>query len=335
MTLTPRLALLLTLPPLMWAGNAVVGRLMVGQVPPLTLNFVRWALTALVLLPLGWRALRQPQRLWRRWPYLLTLGLLGVGLYNALQYGALVTSTPLNVTLVASSMPVWMLALGALFFGEHPTRRQLAGAALGLCGVMLVIGRGSLQALLAVHFVAGDLLILAATIGWALYSWLLVRPPAHMRGAERPTAAEGWDWSGMLLIQTLFGLLAAGTFSAVEQALGAPPIRWSAGVLAALVYVSLGASVVAYRSWGLGVAEGGPALASFFNNLTPLFAAVLSALVLGERPQVYHAAAFVLIVGGIAVSAGRAGTGRGGGAQRKDRDDRADGPGGRRGATGR
>jgi drug/metabolite transporter (DMT)-like permease len=303
--LTPRLALLLTLPPLMWAGNAVVGRLMVGQVPPLTLNFLRWTLAALVLLPLGWRALRQPHRLLERWPYLLAIGLLGVGLYNSLQYLALVTSTPLNVTLVASSMPVWMLAVGALFFGERPTRRQLSGAALGLAGVLLVIGRGSLQTLREVAFVPGDLLILVATIGWALYSWLLVRPPAHMRGAARPTADEGWDWAGLLLIQTLFGLLVAGLSAGAEQALGAAPVRWSVGVFAALVYVSLGASVVAYRSWGLGVAQGGPALASFFNNLTPLFAALLSALVLGERPQPYHALAFVLIVGGIAVSAGR------------------------------
>jgi drug/metabolite transporter (DMT)-like permease len=195
-------------------------------------------------------------------------------------------------------MPVWMLAVGALAYGERPTRRQLAGAALGLAGVVLVIGRGSWQSLLAVRFVPGDLFILVAVIGWAFYSWLLARPPAHLQGANRPP----WDWAGFLLVQTLFGLLAASLFTAGEQALGAAPIRWSWGVALALLYVSLGASIVAYRCWGLGVAEGGPALAAFFNNLTPLFAALLSTLVLGEAPQAYHAAAFVLIVGGIGVS---------------------------------
>ena len=100
MTLTPRLALLMTLPPLLWAGNAVVGRLMVGQVPPLTLNLLRWLLTALILLPLAWRALRPPSRILQRWRYLLAVGVLGVGAFNSLQYLALVTSTPLNVTLV-------------------------------------------------------------------------------------------------------------------------------------------------------------------------------------------------------------------------------------------
>ena len=301
MTLTPRLALLMTLPPLLWAGNAVVGRLMAGQVPPLTLNLLRWVLTALILLPWAWRALRPWSRIARRWPYLTAIGLLGVGLYNALQYLALVTSSPLNVTLVASSMPVWMLAVGALFFGEHPTRRQVAGAALGLAGVLLVIGRGSWQALARVHFVPGDLYVIVAAIGWAFYSWLLARPPVHMRGDQRPD----WDWSGMLMVQMVFGLGGAACFAAGEQLVGAPPIRWSWGVAAALVYVSLGASIVAYRCWGLGVAQGGPAMAAFFGNLTPLFTALLSALLLGEAPQGYHALAFALIVGGIAVSSAR------------------------------
>ncbi len=296
--MTPRLVVLMTLPPLLWAGNAVVGRLMVDQVPPLTLNFLRWTLTALILLPLAWRAFTPWSNITQRWPYLMAVGLLGVGAFNALQYGALVTSTPLNVTLVGSSMPVWMLAVGALFFGERPTKRQLLGAALGLCGVLLVIGRGSLQTVAQVQFVIGDLLMLLAVIGWAGYSWLLARPPASMRGERRPD----WDWSQFLLVQVVFGVMAAGLFSAGEQALGAAPVRWSWGVVAALLYISLGASVLAYRCWGLGVATAGPALAAFFNNLTPLFAAVLSVLLLGELPRLYHAAAFLLIVTGIAVS---------------------------------
>jgi drug/metabolite transporter (DMT)-like permease len=87
--------------------------------------------------------------------------------------------------------------------------------------------------------------------------------------------------------------------------MGAPPIQWSWGVGLALLYVSLGASIGAYRCWGLGVAEGGPALAAFFNNLTPVFAAVLSTWLLGDKPQAYHALAFALIIAGIAVSLSR------------------------------
>jgi drug/metabolite transporter (DMT)-like permease len=302
MRLTPRLLALLTLPPLLWAGNAVVGRALAGQVPPLTLNALRWTLAVIFLMPWGWRALLPWSRIARRWRYLMALGLFGVGLYNAFQYLALVTSTPLNVTLVAASAPVWMLAVGALFFREKPHRRQVLGALFGVSGVLVVIARGNLQTLRSVHFVPGDLYILLAAIGWAFYSWLLARPPPHVRGDARPRADQGWDWAGLLLVQSLFGLLAAGSFSAGEQWLGAEPIHWSWGVAGALLYVSLGASIAAYRCWGLGVAEGGPTLAAIFANLTPLFAALLSAAVLGEMPQAHHALAFGLIVSGIAVS---------------------------------
>ena len=296
--ISARTSILMSLPPLLWAGNAVVGRLMVGSVPPLTLNFLRWTLAALILLPLGWRALREPRQVIERWPHLMIVGLLGVGTYNALQYLALVTSTPINVTLIAASMPVWMLAIGALFYGVHPTRRQLAGAALSLAGVALVLARGDLAALARVQFVLGDLYIVVAIIAWAFYSWMLARPPESMRSPQRP----GWGWAEFLLLQVLFGLLGAGAAAGGEAALGAAPVQWNGWVIAALLYVAVGPSIIAYRCWGLGVAQGGPALAAMFGNLTPLFAALMSVAVLGEVPQWYHALAFALIVAGIVVS---------------------------------
>jgi drug/metabolite transporter (DMT)-like permease len=299
--ITPRTALLMTLPPLLWAGNAVVGRLTVGSVPPLMLNFLRWVLAALILLPLGWRVLRTPGAIAARWKYLLAIGLLGVGSYNALQYLALVTTTPINVTLIAASSPVWMMVVGSLLHSEHPTRRQIAGAALSLAGVLLVIARGEFATLARVHFVVGDLYVLIAVVAWAFYSWLLARPPASMRAPLRPD----WDWAGFLLIQTLFGLLGAGAAAGAEAALTHAGIHWNGWVVAALLYVAIGPSVIAYRCWGLGVVQAGPALAAFFGNLTPVFAALMSAAALGEAPQWFHALAFALIVGGIVVSSRR------------------------------
>lgn len=301
-----RVALLMTLPPLMWAGNAVVGRLMVGHAPPLTLNLLRWSLAALLLAPLGWRALGQWRSIVAAWRYLLALGCLGVGAYNALQYLALTSSTPLNVTLIAASMPLWMLLVGAIGFGVRPRPRQLFGALLSLTGVVLVVARGELARLGQVQLVAGDGYILVAAFCWAIYSWLLVRPPAVLRAPTGATLAS-WGWAGYLLLQMLFGLLAAGAAAAGEAAFTVTaPIDWrDPWVLAALLFIAIGPSIVAYRCWGLGVALGGPALAAFFANLTPLFAALLSAWLLGEAPQPFHATAFALIVAGIAVSTPR------------------------------
>jgi drug/metabolite transporter (DMT)-like permease len=297
-TITPRIALMLTLPPLLWAGNAVVGRLLVGSVPPLALSGLRWALALLILLPLGRRLWHRPQDIRERWPYFALVGFLGVGCFNALQYLALQTSTPINVTLIISSMPLWMLAVGSLFYGEHPTHRQLLGALLSLAGVALVLSRGQPSALLGLRLVPGDLLMLLALALWAWYSWLLARPPAHMRGEARPA----WGWAELLLVQVLFGAVWAGAAAGVEAALHPAPIHWSPWVLVALAYVAIGPSVLAYRFWGMGVATVGPAIAAFFNNLTPVFAALMSAAWLGEAPKVYHVGAFVLIAAGIVVT---------------------------------
>jgi len=205
------------------------------------------------------------------------------------------------VTLIAASMPVWMLGIGTLFYGVHATLRQLAAAALSLAGVALVIARGDLAVLTRVQLVPGDLYVLVAIVAWAFYSWMLARPPPSMRAPQRPD----WGWAEFLLLQTLFGLLGAGAAAAGEVAWGAAPVQWNAWVIAALLYVAVGPSIIAYRCWGLGVERGGPALAAFFSNLTPLFAALLSAAVLGEPPRWYHALAFALIVAGIVVSARR------------------------------
>ena len=295
--LTFATALLLTLPPLLWAGNAVVGRLVAPLVPPSTLNFLRWGLAFLFLLPFAWRILRAGSPLWTHMRRYAVLGLLGVGCYNALQYLAVKTSTPINVTLVASSMPAFMLGLGAAFFGQRITRRQLTGALLSIAGVLVVLSQGNLAHLAQVRFVAGDLYMLVATASWALYSWLLAQPvdPPEVRA----------DWAAFLMAQLVPGLVWSGLFAAGETAVTTQTIQWGWPLASALLYVAIGPALIAYRCWGLGVQRVGPSIAGFFANLTPLFAAVFSAAFLGEAPRLFHALAFVLIVAGIVVSSKR------------------------------
>lgn len=300
----PRVAALLCAPPLLWAGNVVVGRLVVGHFPPQLLNALRWSIALALLLPIGWRAIATPQAraaVRQRWFYLATLGLFGVSLYNALQYQALTTTTAVNATLVAGSAPVWMMLIGVALYGERPRRVQWLGSALSLAGVALVIGHGDLLALARVQLLTGDLLMLAATAVWAVYSWQLARPPASMRAPERP------DWSGteFLFVQTVFGLGWSWLWAGVGHAVAPQPVAWSAAMVAALLYVAVGPSIVAFWCWGAGVARAGPTTAAFFGNLTPVFAALLSSVVVGETPRPYHAVAFALVVAGIVVSSRR------------------------------
>lgn len=290
-SLTPSTVVLLTVPPLLWAGNAIVGRLVREAVPPMTLNLLRWTIALLVLLPLGRAALRPGSGVLANWRRYALLGLLGIGMYNSLQYLALQSSTPINVTLVASGMPVWMMLVGRLFFGVPVRGRQVGGAVLSIAGVLVVLCRGDVHQLLALRLVAGDLYMILATIAWSFYSWMLLQP--------KDVPALRGDWAAFLLAQVGYGLLWSGLFAGAEWSLGAHAIAWSPAVAAALLFVAVGPAVLAFALWGAGIRRAGPGIGAFFVNLTPLFTALLSSAFLGELPHAYHALAFALIVGGI------------------------------------
>src|SRR5690606_18022759 len=235
---------LLLIPPMMWAGNAVVGRAVSQMVPPLTLNFLRWALALLLLLPLGHEVLRAGSTIWREWRRYAVLGLLGVGLYNSLQYLALHTSTPMNVTLVAASMPVWMLIVGRIFHGVAIRPAQVAGSVLSLAGVAVVLSQGGWDQLLALRFVAGDLLMVLATIIWAFYSWQLTRVPA-----DAPVRSH---WAGFLLGQVLYGVIWSGVFATLEWRLTDWRIDLGLPLALTVVFVSIVPAVIGFRCWGCG-----------------------------------------------------------------------------------
>ena len=280
----------------LWAGNAIAGRVLVasGAVSPITLSTVRWGLAALLLLPLGWRVFAPSSALWLNKKRFLLLGLFGVGSYNALLYLALETSTAINVTLIGASMPIWMLLIGAIFYQTKPRLLQLVGAVVSLFGVAIVLTRGDLSTLLSMEMVLGDLLIMLATITWALYSWMLTRPGSS---TERQ-----WPWAQFLMAQVFAGLLWTGFFDSFEIAAGHAYLDLNLWTASLILFVAIGPSLIAYRCWGLGVNGAGPTVAAFFANLIPLFTAIFSAAILGEPPQLFHGVAFALIVTGIWVS---------------------------------
>ena len=290
-----RVMLYLMLAALLWAGNAVVGRLLVGEISPLLLSTVRCLVAIAVLLPFGVSILKANSALWANKKRFLLLGLCGVGGYNMLLYMAIQTSTPINVTLIGASMPIWMLLIGALFFGNRPNGYQVIGALISILGVCVVLSRGDWLAILQVQFVYGDLLMVLATVLWAFYSWMLTKPGS--------SSERSWPWHAFLLAQVLFGLLWSSAFTVMEWQGGYLHFEPSILVFVLILYVAIGPSLIAYRCWGLGVAKAGPTVAAFFANFIPLFTAILSTVILGESPQGFHGLAFLLIVIGIGLSA--------------------------------
>ncbi|MBD7960826.1 MULTISPECIES: DMT family transporter [Comamonas] len=294
-------AAMLTAAPLLWAGNAIVGRLVHDLISPFTLNLMRWGLALLVLLPLAGHVLRKNSAIWQCWKQYALLGVLGIGSYNALLYLALKTSSPINVTLVGSSMPIWMLLIGRFVFGSTISGRQAVGAVLSMLGVALVLSRGSPQQLLSLQLVPGDWFILMAAIVWSLYSWLLARSAQTMPSQAQVRS----NWAAFLIAQLIFGIGWSAVLAGGEVVTGHFVWVPSATLAAAMLFIVIGPAILAYRFWGEGVKRAGPATAGFFANLMPLFTALLSIPILGEMPQLYHALAFALIVGGIVVSSRR------------------------------
>lgn len=295
MTASPRppldstsLALLL-LPPLLWATNAIVGRYVVGTIGPLTLNTFRWLLAALILLPFAWRPMMRHRAVIRAyWPWIALMGFFGVGCYNALQYQALQTSTVLNITLIASSGPVFILVIGAWFFKEPMRPPQMFGAVLSLAGVLWVILRGDPMQLANLGAASGDLFMLAGTICWSCYTWVLHkhRPPGL------PMAALLWP-------QMVFGLILIAPLTLIEVWLGHTPTQWTERTALIFLYVALFPALLAYFCWDRAVALVGAQLPVFFANLTPVFAALMSIVWLGETLHVYHGVGMALILLGI------------------------------------
>jgi drug/metabolite transporter (DMT)-like permease len=295
--LRPAALVYLTLPPLLWASNAIVGRLAVGGahplISPLLLNLLRWAVALAILavvVPFASRGTPIGKIARASWRIFALYGLLAVASYNALQYMALRTSTAINVTLIAAGGPLFVLLIGRLFFHAHARRWAWIGACLSIVGVIVVLTGGDVHRLAGLRLAAGDLLMVAATIVWALYSWTL-----REHRPELPVFP-------FLMVQTAWGVLLSVPVVGAEWLAGDLVLKPGPGTVAVVLYVALGPSLVAYWCWDRGIANAGPLLPSFFANLTPLFAALMSAALLGEPPHVHHAIAFLLIVGGIALS---------------------------------
>jgi drug/metabolite transporter (DMT)-like permease len=281
---------LLALANLFWAGNWVLGRALRDAFSPVTLNFWRWLLAALVLLPFALPQLAGKGKLVRSHaPLLLALALTGVVLFQSLVYLGLQTTTTVNAVLLGSSGPLFMLLCSWALERERATPGQLAGMLVSLAGVCIILGRGELANLLQFRFHPGDAWIVLAMPIWGVYSVLLKRWPKDLGG------------TGFLFVLAAAGLPILLPAMAVESMIVSPKPLTPAG-LAGLVYVALFASVGAFICWNRGVAAVGANAAGFSMPLLPAFGTVLAILFLGEEVRPFHLAGIVTILTGVFVA---------------------------------
>lgn len=282
--------MLLVLPPLFWAGNALMARWVADETPPIGLSFWRWVLALVLILPFTARSLLDHHKvLAAHWRVVVALGLLSVAAYNSLLYMALQTTTAINATLVGASLPVMVLILSRVWLGEAIRPAQAAGILVSALGVLMVVARGDLPSLLALDATPGDLIMLLATLSWSVYSLLLRRHPVPVPGFT------------LLAALIVVGVAAILPMYLWERAAGSR-MDFTPRTMAAILYTALFASLAAYYFWIRGVAAVGAALAGQFTYLIPLFTALAAIPLLGEEFRWFHWAGAGLIFGGIALA---------------------------------
>jgi len=282
--------LLLALANLFWGGNWVIGRALRDSMEPITLNFWRWAIAALILAPFALPGLAAKWAPIRRSAGLIALlALTGVVLFQTLVYLGLKTTTTVNAVLLNASSPLFMLLCSFAIERERATRRQVVGMLISLVGILVILSRGDPHSLLQFEFHAGDGWILLAMPAWGIYSVLLKRRPPELGG-----------------IALLFLISVAGVVMLVPpfalQLLRSPP-RWpTAGEAAAVLYIAAAASVGALICWNRGVAVVGANAAGFTLHLIPVFGTLLAIAFLGEAFHIFHATGVATILVGVIVA---------------------------------
>ncbi len=302
----------LILPPLFWSGNAVVGRAMAMDIPPVAFNFWRWALALAIVLPLAApRAVRQWPAVRARWKTVVVLGILGITAYNSFLYTAVQTTTAVNVGLISATMPVMIVVLSWLWLGDRIGPRQAAGVAVALAGVVLVVGRGNPAVLVAVAPVPGDLWMLGAAAAWSIYSVVLRRHPVAL------------DPMMLLTVTVAAGLVAAAPLYLYHYGLTLP-FALTPETLATMAYVAAFPSVAAYGAWNSGVATAGPNVAGYYSYLLPVFTGLMAVGFLDEPLRWFHLVGLAVVFAGIWLST------HGGGHRTRGRPDKKFGPAGNR-----
>jgi drug/metabolite transporter (DMT)-like permease len=273
----------------LWAGNHILGRWASGNIPPMTLAFLRWSLAAILMFPFAYRAIRVDWPVIQQtWPRLLLLGFMGSGIYNTLQYIALTDTTATNAAILNSWGPILIVLAGAALFRDKLRANQLMGMAVSLMGVAVVVLHGEFARIATLTFNRGDLVMLFATGVWALYTALLrTRPPISTLSFVGLTYA----------IAGVVNLPLAGWEYAHGQVMEINP-----QTIAAVLYAGVLASLVAYLCYARSVEIIGANRTGVFIHLIPLFTSVLAMMLLGEQPALYHAAGFGLILAGVFIA---------------------------------
>jgi drug/metabolite transporter (DMT)-like permease len=227
----------------------------------------------------------------QHWAVILILSILGIACFNTLVYSGLQYTGAINAFLIQSLMPVIIVLMSFLLFGERVKPLQGIGILVSLSGAVLIITRGELAVLRSLSFNHGDLLVIAAVVCYAGYSVLLgKRPRVHPLAFIAVTF-----WVGTLFLLPLY----------IWEMLSVAVLQITPANLLVIGYVMVFPSIVSYLCFNRGVELVGANRAGLFIHLMPVFGSLMAVVFLGEVFYWFHGLGILLIGAGIYLATSR------------------------------
>jgi drug/metabolite transporter (DMT)-like permease len=267
-----------------WATNMVIGRWLKDSVGPVTISAVRFIIASMLFAAILRHLPSQERSMGRdRW-LIIAMAVTGVMLFSPILYLGLRYTTAVNSTIINGFSPLVTGLLAAWLIHEPLSARQISGSVLAMLGVVFLISGGSFAFWSSSNINAGDLIILAAVTTWGLYS---VCGGKVMRNRSSLSATA---------LSTLIGTPALCLLAVIEIQYIPVSLDWK--VLLALVYVGVVPAAAGFYAWNKGVARLGPAGATVFMNMLPVYGALLGIMFLDEPLGFPHVAGGLLIISG-------------------------------------
>ncbi|CAM2770115.1 DMT family transporter [Flavobacterium frigoris] len=275
---------------LLWSVNFVIASGIKGHIPPVGLAFWRWTIACVVLAPFAIKStIRNRVEIKKNIRFLALTAVLGITIFNTLIYFAGKTTSAVNLSLIAISIPLFIVAISRIAFKEKVSNTKIIGILTIILGVLILITKGSLLSLLQIKFAIGDLIMLIACFFFASYTILVRLKP------------KGLPSKVFLFSVFVLGVLFLFPFYLWEHLYYKKVIFDSTTIFAA-TYVGIFASLVSYYLWNEAITLIGTQKTALIYYLIPVFSGVLAYLFLNQNIVLSQIISMGIIIAGLFIT---------------------------------
>lgn len=283
-------ALFALLATLLWSVNMVIASGIKGHIPPIGLAFWRWTIACIVLAPFAIKTtLKSFIVIKKHIGYLIGTALLGITIFNTLIYFAGKTTSAVNLSLIAISIPLFIVVLSRIIFNEKVSSTKIIGILTIITGVLVLITKGSLHSLLQINFTIGDVLMLFACFFFAYYTILVRQKPEELSPKV-----------------FLFSVFVLGTIFLfpfyIWEHLFYKKVIFDTKTVLVTTYVGVFASLVSFYLWNEAIGLIGTSKTALIYYLIPVFSGILAYFFLGQAIVITQIISMGIIISGLLIT---------------------------------